>query len=68
MLLFFFKALPSRLILSIKLVILLTLKTDFPETITKVFLLKFTDVLLKVTCSYSLLMEFYTVITFMSFE
>lgn len=56
------------MILSIKLVILLTVKTDFPENMMKVFLLNFTDVLLRVVHFCSLLMEFYTVSTLVSLK
>lgn len=63
-----FQVLPSRMILSIKLVILLTVKTDFPESIMKVFLLNLTDVLLKVVHFCSLLMKFYIVTTLVSLK
>lgn len=56
------------MILSIKLVILLTVKTDFPENIIKVFLLNLTDVLLKVVHFRSLLMKFYIVTTLVSLK
>lgn len=56
------------MILSIKLVILLTVKTDFPESMMKVFLLNLTDVLLKVVHFCSLLMKFYLVSTLESLK
>lgn len=54
------------MILSIKLVILLTVKTDFSWM--KVFLLNLTDVLLKVVHFCSLLMKFYIVTTLVSLK
>lgn len=56
------------MILSIKLVILLTVKTDFSESMVNVFLLNLTDVLLKVVHFCSLLMKFYLVSTLVSLK
>lgn len=57
-----------KLNLLIKLVFLLALKTDLPETILKILLLKLANVLLVVMHACSLFMEFYPFITLVPSE